>query len=275
MNNKNLRRQIISATVLLLICAISLTGATFAWYVYNTSVSATGINVTAQTDGISFEITAKTSAGEPVFDPGVTTANLGLTSSSAIRMYPIHPIINNAETVGNRVTWGHALSTNIYDAATGAALTMMDLSTDIGNHVLKSEEDDVYALAVDFYVRLNADSSDPNIVLKDIVAKDVSIVDESPAGKTNLLAKCIYLVVEGDAGAYQISNDNAIDADSVFASDKTSGVLIERLSDEDAYKTIRVYVFFEGQDKDCKSSQYSASSLSISVDFEGVLAPKD
>lgn len=273
MNSNQLKRQLIASVLGVLICLISLSGATYAWYSINGSATASGISITVQTDGSSFEITTATSGGVPVFTPGATSASLGLESTTAIEMYPIHPIIDNTKDIG-RISWGHALSSVYDDADASALLTIMNLTPDAENHVLSSADSSVYALVADFYIRLNPTSSGPNATLTDIVAKDVQITDNSPAGENNPLTKCTYLVVDGEAGAYQISNSGALDSGNPFSAAETSGVLVNSMSSVDEYKTIRIYAFFEGQDKDCKSSQFSAESISISLTFEGTLGTK-
>lgn len=270
LNSKQLKRQFCAAIVMVLVGIIALSSATYAWYSINGSASVEGISITAQTDGTCFEITAVTSGGVPTFTAGATTASLGLVPSAAIAVYPIHPIIDNTKTT-DRISWGHAISYDYDDANADAGLTVMSLTPDTENHILKSADSSVYALVADFYIRLNPNSTDSNVTLTNIIAKNVQITDNSPEGEINLLTQCVYLVVEGESGAYEIANSSALDSSNPFIATTTSGTLIDSISTADTYKTIRVYAFFEGQDKDCKSSQYSAESITISLSFEGTL----
>lgn len=49
MNSKAIKRQLLAAIAMVLVAAIALGSSTYAWFAANTSVTATGANVTAQT----------------------------------------------------------------------------------------------------------------------------------------------------------------------------------------------------------------------------------
>lgn len=57
MSAKSLKKQLYLSAFFLLILILSLSGATFAWFSLNSTVTATGMQISANTEGVNFEIT--------------------------------------------------------------------------------------------------------------------------------------------------------------------------------------------------------------------------
>lgn len=286
MTVRGLKKQLLGAIIALALMLACLSSATYAWFVMNTSVSANGMQISVATEGVNFEITNRWDSvnSRPIFTSGQTQINVQYTTQRGL--IPIHPENLRAYT-GSFVDvadWYHAFS-NDYDDAnvtkTGTQWTNVqtDLTTDrslgygyfwdgvIGSSTPVSE---AFAMAVPFYVRLNPDGTDANVKLRNIKATNLSITDSS--GK-NKLVDCVYLLVSGPSGTYRITMPDTTDGESVLVNiPAESGVLIDLLEHDDEYKMITVIAYFDGRDKDCKSSNYDASGISISLSFVGTQA---
>lgn len=284
MSVKQLKKQLFLSIIAVLITFSSLSSATYAWYAMSTVVTASGMKISANTEGLNFEITNKVDAdGKPEFVPGQTTATVQYTASTSL--LPTHP--QNLKALGTDLNaiadWYHTYSNFYDDANVGADLTNAKwtnvkhdtLSTGYGYYWNENTDGtkSTFAMAVRFFIRLNSDTTSPDVELKDIKAKNIKITDSTSG---NELSKAVYLLASGNKGTYQISTGDVTGGETVLNSiPSESGVLVEKVTAKaDEYQTIVVLVFFDGQDDDCKSSNYKPDSISISLEFEGTQAVK-
>ena len=63
MSSSSLRRQLILTVAALLIAVFAAGGATYAWFALNQSVTADGLQISATTEGVNYEITAGKTSG--------------------------------------------------------------------------------------------------------------------------------------------------------------------------------------------------------------------
>lgn len=84
MNSKAIKRQLLAAIAMVLVAAIALGSSTYAWFAANTSVTATGANVTAETP--TTILISKTSATEE-FGSTIAMEN---ESNMGATVYPVH-----------------------------------------------------------------------------------------------------------------------------------------------------------------------------------------
>ena len=84
MNSKAIKRQLLAAIAMVLVAAIALGSSTYAWFAANTSVTATGANVTAETP--TTILISKTSATEE-FGSTIAMEN---ESKMGATVYPVH-----------------------------------------------------------------------------------------------------------------------------------------------------------------------------------------
>lgn len=285
MSVKQLKKQLFLSIIAVLITFSSLSSATYAWYAMNTVVTASGMKISANTEGLNFEITNKVDAdGKPEFVPGQTTATVQYTASTSL--LPTHP--QNLKALGTDLggiaDWYHTYSNQFDDAAVNADLTSAkwtnvnhdDLSKGYGYFWNENADGtkSTFAMAVQFYVRLNPDVTGPDVELTNIKAKNITITDSTGS---NELSKSVYLLAAGKAGTYQISTSDVTTGEPVLGSvSSESGVLIDKVTPtKNGYGTIVILVFFDGQDADCKSSNYKPDNISISLEFEGTQVTKN
>lgn len=84
MNSNAIKRQLLAAIAMVLVAAIALGSSTYAWFAANTSVTATGANVTAETP--TTILISKTSATEE-FGSTIAMEN---ESKMGATVYPVH-----------------------------------------------------------------------------------------------------------------------------------------------------------------------------------------
>lgn len=266
MTVKSLRKQLFLGIVTLLIAVFSITGATYAWFSMNNTVSASGIEIKANAEGLNFEITSTVdSDNHPVFTAGQTTDS---KTFAATNMLPTHPDIESGG-----LKWQHAVSQVYDDAAITAARNDLSLShnvvkdsSNIYQYEILYDANGNYVLHTTYYLRLNSDTTADGATLNNIIANNVVLTG---ADASNDYAKCTRLVVKGPEGAYEIGPSGSTGEGSAAS----SGTLIAQITKGNEYQ-VDVYAFFEGMDENCKSSIFLPTSLGISVDFtEGPANP--
>ena len=110
-------RKLIPALAMLLISAVMMSTASFAWFSMNKQVTATGMQITAQSDNVWLVINTDTGAG---FDSSNTINEA--TSAGAASLYPVAPATTlTAANVTTPESWHFAYSnaTNSHEAAGG------------------------------------------------------------------------------------------------------------------------------------------------------------
>lgn len=267
MTVRSLRTQFFLGFIVLIITAIGLTSATYAWFSLNDKVTADGLQISANTEGLNFEITSTVDASKhPVFTAGQISDS---KTFGPISLLPTHPVIQS----DNSLKWQHAFSLAYDDAATAAARDDLTLSqnevkdsSNVYQYEILYDANGNYVLHVTYYLRLNPDTSADGTSLNNIVAQNVVLTG---ADASNAYAKCTRLVVAGPQGAYEIGPAGSTGEGSAT----TSGTLITTIEKGNEYQ-IDVYAFFEGMDENCKSSSFTPTSLGIAVDFtEGPVGP--
>ena len=229
-------RKIIPALVMLLVSAIMLSTASFAWFASNTSVTATDMSVTAKAntkflhisdaeDG-TYDITAKAANAE---------ANVDL----------VHATIDDDN---KSVTWGVGTSSSVNDANVGSTLKPVDESDIAGN----------YALVNDFWVKMSDESSSGLVNLT---------VNKITVTGTSTLAPALRVLVVGSDGAQLYKQDGGawVEADA-----NNAAALLATIAIETKYK-VTVYVFYDGADASAKTENTLAlgalSEMTVGVKF--------
>ena len=98
------KRLLITSIVMMLVVAVALSTATYAWFTSNNSVSATSITMTASTSESAALAIAwvPTGAGDPTFGNYITT---GAIDSSTTKFGPVAPTTTDANTAFASMTF--------------------------------------------------------------------------------------------------------------------------------------------------------------------------
>ncbi len=287
MNIKSLKTQFIGAIAMVLVAAVAMGSSTYAWFSMNTQVKATGMQVKATAeDGILIS-NADKAAWDATATAKVTTASLVPTS-----------------TAGTKTpAWAHASSTNADEAqGSQAAANYTDLSikwtnttygegfVDIDGGTANSKDDNEksYILLNEFYIKASGEplTLGADKTYKDLYINDVTATTSGSALKIDNALR-VLVVVGNTAYIYapfidvasgtttmtynfkEATSVTALDATAAGGFDKTTSTTEIGNTDATAVKA-QVYIYFEGEDANCKSTNISGittNNLSVEVNF--------
>lgn len=269
MNSKAIKRQLLAAIAMVLVAAIALGSSTYAWFAANNEVTAEGMQLQAQGEtGIVIK------SVENQQSKWATTASAAMSES--VKLKPT--------STQNLTSWWHAVSDEKDNAK--AQQTAENAYTDVT--ASKSE----YVLMRSFYIRSAAEAvpvSDVKLAIKTVTA---ATVDSTKTSEN--LDKSIRVGIKlskGGTGTDGASTEYYVYAplaESEFSlvakydSDKTltEKVGADATTDQfalsgnavpanDTGLLAEIYMWFEGEDANCKSSNITASldNLKVSVVF--------
>ena len=262
-----LSRKLIPAFAMLLVSAIMLTTASFAWFSTNDQVSATGMSVkatTAENLVISADNSSFGTAPISLSDADTATANLN----------PVSINCNSSEKIGTNA---------FFYAVTDESLATVNYAD--GNYTTDTVFEQINAPAgyyetFEVYVKVNGEdgSSFEDIYVDSINvtrgATQVNISKSLRVAVTNGTKTYIYAPVAG-AGYQTAGSIDSIDGDGkptaaaqtiTAVNDKTNGSFGEVST---TAITFTIYIWYEGQDVNCTSANaLSVEDLSISISFK-------
>lgn len=231
-------RKLIPALVMLLVSAIMLSTASFAWFASNDKVTATDMSVTANSAQQFLQISATNG------DDYDITATAAVTSETVDL---VHATISADDN--KTVSWGVGTSTKVDDANVDSTLTTVDVS-------------DQYALINTFYLKLSAGSTGS---LENILARQITVTASDCSIKNAL-----RILIVGSDGAMLYSYRDAADGKITLtaAGSNSATVLVSELTTDET-EEITVYAFFDGADQVANTA--AATNLS-GMSFEILFA---
>ncbi|MDO4477658.1 MAG: hypothetical protein Q4B73_01285 [Lachnospiraceae bacterium] len=258
MTNKTskLKKQLAAAIAMVLVAALALGTATFAWFVNNNKVTAKGMTVNAQAD------TSLLIAGKNDNDWKDYSA-IGTTTVEATTLKPATSqdgkyFARLKDTV--KVT--SATKANAVGSGTDDALTGNDLETAV---------EDTNYIKVEYSLKSQATD------------QDVYVSAISVTGADKQIDKSVRVAVEIDDTTYIFNpNSGALVEDllgkstdgstwTVAAADYATLVDTNKWSlTADTPTTAYIYVWFEGQDTQCFTDNISTTDLAVTVDFQAI-----
>lgn len=237
-------RKIIPALVMLLVSAIMLSTASFAWFANNTTVEAKSMTVKANTDVKFLQIAdeGKSSWGK--------YANAKNASNTDLKLVHAHIADNNI------VSWWKGEADDPASPDANAPLTSVD-------------EEDVsgtYALVNTFYVKMsNADTT-----LTDLTVSGVTITAGS--GASNLQPALRVLVIataaDGQILGAQLWNaqTNTLVNETDIKSAAALAPTVTGVADQEI--KLSVYVFYDGEDDSAYTNNTAVvAEQTISISF--------
>lgn len=264
MSVKALKKQLLAAVCMVLVAVIALSSATFAWFSANNQVTAKGMNVTAKADsGIVIKYASDSTA---TFK---TTADVAQTTATAL--YP-------ASTV-NLSDWFKAQSSQKNNA---------EASQEAANYTeISATEAPEYYKQYDFIVRSSAES----VPVTGVKLAVNSFTVTSATSTSENLDKAVRLGVlcNGTFYIYAPMATQSVPITPGYSYDTTRcdtiGEITATANNGDVFTlssntipasdtgiTVSVFVWFEGEDANCKSSNVTASldNISVQVVFQTV-----
>ncbi len=241
MDTKALKKQMGAAIAMVLVAAVALGSATFAWFVTNNKVDATTTNIAAQSNAAYMTIENGTAGAKASDKTSVVT-----TITGPIKLYPATFGEQSGSTEGTFATgYGKDL-----DNATLAS----NLTT-VGTPDQADEKE--YAKKEQF----NISSKGQN--LSDLKVESVEGSTDAADGQL-LKTSFRVLVTNADASAWVVYGlgDNGYEIKLSSAGNKSKPVLGSVTAGEDTL--VNVYVFYEGSDTNIHTKNLQENKLDAS-----------
>ena len=245
-------RKLIPAFVMLIVSAIMLSTASFAWFANSTSVNATGMTVKANTDVKFLEISTSNDSGWASF--------VTLTATD-----------ENLDLVTARVSENKEVTWHTGTAALPTAPTVNDTGLVPVTNIKAPDAN--LALIQTLYVRM----SNKQATLSDLVITGVEVTNGtstlSPTLRVLVIAKDSADKVQGvqvwdvgDTDPQNAEKAGLVNSDNI----KSSNALVSEIANGDVY-TLEVYVYFDGEDKQAYTNKAASGVLSqvVTVTFGG------
>ena len=228
MDTKALKKQMGAAIAMVLVAAVALGSATFAWFVSNNTVKATTSKISAQSNAPFLKID-KTAISES------STTSISYAEDADAKLYP-------AQVVKN--TDGKPLFKSAYASAANATTELTNSRYDVG--------DAAAAVAGDFAIKKSfkigtADAKAGSF--KNLKVSDVELTSEGTDGLEDALS--ILVVCGNNWAVYKKSADGTVLTeykDKVSAAGmNTDGVLADAIAANSSVD-VDVYVFYDGSE---------------------------
>lgn len=257
MDTKALKKQMGAAIAMVLVAAVALGSATFAWFVSNNTVKATTSNIAAQSNSAYLVIdTTKTS-----------TSSTGAVSAPITNTTPLFPAMTVKN--GTKAEWqsAYALSADKSDKKDGTVFT-------IGDGTAAKAVEAGYAVKDTFYVGTGTYDGE----FTDLQIKSVAVKTAATGENKNLGDALRVLVVCGEKwevwsgiGIQLSSSQNDNTASNLLAADDA---VIK--ANQDAQ--IDVYLYYDGNDANVYSNNLekiktTAGDNGVTITFEAT--PKE
>lgn len=228
MDTKALKKQMGAAIAMVLVAAVALGSATFAWFVSNNTVKATTSKISAQSNAPFLKID-KTAITES------STTSITYAGDADVKLYP-------AQVVKN--TDNKPLFKSAYASAATAATELTDSRYDVG--------DAATAVTGEFAIKKSFKIGTADAKAGSFKNLKVSGVELTSKGTDGLEDALSILVVCGDNWAvYKKSADGMVLTEykdkTSAAGNNTNGVLADAIAANSSVD-VDVYVFYDGSE---------------------------
>lgn len=295
METKALKKQLGAAIAMVLVAAIALGAATFAWFVNNNAVKATGVDLNTSSSVPNLYINT----------PGMTTASMTKATTNPDKLFPVS---TNKSVIGNStfyetLSWangdeGHAVA-NAYQPALehekgktvyadytfdlGVANGKMDVYFDSANKLTPSDK---MGTAGRFAITFDGGTTWKLFKVDGTPATDGGKATGYYTDQGATTGDYWVKQVDGKlkavtADGYSNFSDYAGSVDGqgqVQATGKTALTTLDSTNADNHGKvTVTVRVWYEGCDKDCVSENAAAGikdAITGNLGFVGVQVPK-
>lgn len=284
MNSKAIKKQLLAAVAMVLVAAVALGSSTYAWFVASGSVTAKGMKVQAQAEG---GLAIRYGTG----DWGIT-ATAGMPEAKTLL----------PASTKNMTAWSYAKASSAkeYNADT---TTRKDITTDVlGTDKKTYNENNQYVVMKEFQIRSTADSpkalglfvsnvtvtaggQNPEVNQSLSTALRVGVRYEPDSTVGNAKSYIYGPVKIGDktdaknipTGTYNWYQDNTdtngtpVTLDEFGTKDDTKSQLVAQGTpiafENSKCVKVQVFIWFEGEDKNLYSENFSAEDLNVTVEF--------
>lgn len=233
-----LSRRLIPAIAMLMVSAVLMSTASFAWFSMNTKVTATGLSLTVEAPTASLLISQNDSTG---FGSTIALANHNdnMTSSEDGEPYTIDPVTDDT-------------SNKKFYKLTADGMALVDQAGTVSNKELTNEKYYIEATTTDvyidtFYLKLDDASK---------AQKDIYLTAKYADGVATTAIKSAFhiIVFVGDTRVGEFDMGNATNKIDKLCT----------LTGNAAATAVTIYAFLDGEDPQCMNSN-------ISTDFTATI----
>ena len=257
MDTKALKKQMGAAIAMVLVAAVALGSATFAWFVSNNSVEATTSNIAAQSNSAYL-----------VIDKTTTSTSSTGAVTSAVDKKELYPAKTEKGQDGKAV-WKSA-----YASSADASMMKSGSEFTIGDGTAAKAVEAKYAVENTFYVGTGTyDGEFTNLHIT-----DVKVTNPATPDNKNLGNALRVLVVYGEK--WEVWSGNGIKLSSSVDSPTAGGDL---LATDEVIKSghdaeVKVYLYYDGDDANVYSNNLEkiktrAGDNGVTITFEAT--PKE
>jgi hypothetical protein len=255
-------KKLISAIVMLTLSFVMLVTSSFAWFSMNDTVSVTGMQVTAKGDQIYLQIKEGKNAS---FEANAAQNSVAVASNSATYV-----------------------PTNVYASITGSTVvgyvsgeTFVWVTANSDDPTKSGKEDDntpkykevasgslsSYAYKTEYTLRLdpNAGGTNANQLWASVSLSEA--YSDPIANSVSVLIKCYDPVNAEDYKVMLFKQENGTTKTALKEVAGDEYLTAAAFPDDGTIVNVEVYVFFDGDNLNCKTANVTKNAYSVNVDF--------
>lgn len=254
-------RKLIPALAMLLISAVLMSTASYAWFSMNTSVSAEGMSITAKNDSKYLQIIAGSDAG--AFDANLAQTEVTITMADPAALRPTALVSAISEDKKSTTPYAGAINTAagfkwveaFSDDPAKEEIKEGGTYNDVTNLATVTAEENVYTLYNVFTVRMNPKTGATTGT--NLTVSNVTITAKDEDAK-NLLSAVRVAIVGADTGVIYDAEGNKVGktVDGTVSSVITNTVTT-------AGTQVHVYIYFYGEDEATYTNNVDAGQYNV------------
>lgn len=241
MDTKALKKQMGAAIAMVLVAAVALGSATFAWFVTNSKVDATTTNIAAQSNAAFMTIKQGPTGASAVDDTSAVTSITG-----PVKLYPA---TFGEQAKSTKGTFSTGYGTDLDNATLDGTLTPVGTPDEANNKEFAKKE------------QFNISSKGQN--LSDLKVASIDGLTDAAADQL-LKTSFRVLVTNADASAWVVYGlgNNGYEIKLSSETDNSAPVLGSVTAGQDTL--VNVYVFYEGSDTNIHTKNLQENKLDAS-----------
>lgn len=280
MNSKAIKRQLLAAIAMVLVAAIALGSSTYAWFSANKTVTAKGVQLSAQ---VPTQLLIKGSAEGAQYKSAIdfsaaadsaNSAKANTLNSLPAAAYKAHSTTGTATLVDTADNWKKLTPAGQVKVDIAGRVDGKDADFNTTDYVAATANTDYYKDT--FSLKLVGEPGN-NEAGKKVTAKITAKMTGSDLaaedGKTHVspIYKAIHIAFSDGTTLYEQDLGNgtvAYATDGNSATVTLSNVTLTAMDKNDQEVNYTMYIWYDGEDEDCKNSNAATiDTFSYSFDF--------
>lgn len=248
MDTKALKKQMGAAIAMVLVAAVALGSATFAWFVSNNTVTAKTSNISAQSNAPFLKIDKAAITAD-------STTSISYTNDADVKLYPAQVVKGDDNK---------PLFKSAYASVATASTELADSRYDVGD--VTAAENGFFAIKKSFKIGTSDDKAGS---FKNLKVAGVELTSAGTDGLENALS--VLVVCGNNWAVYKKSSDGTVlekYKDNLSAAgNNTNGVLADTISANGSVD-VDVYVFYDGSEDNVRTDNLgNLTNIGATVKF--------